>query len=164
MDEIPAMSRSESPNKKHIKDPHSSLDLFEPSKPDANRNRSQSGVAVRDSIKPPQRELFDISAGHGEYEPGRSRSPERKEDRQSTLAVKGGAGQRYQPSRLFDEAPDPDSPVMYKSNPAKYASPLLQRHSWCGGRTKLRSLFLDSEPSPQLSLTNVTTTKALMKV
>ena len=66
-------------------------------------------------------ELF--AAGHEDNEPspGKPASP-KKEDMQPVIApkAKGTGGQNYQPSRLFDPEPSSESPVLYKSNPAKY--------------------------------------------
>lgn len=122
MNEVPAASRSESPSKKHMKDPHSSLELFGPEKVDAGSGRSQpNAIAPRVSAKPPQREMSELfAAGHEDYEPGRPRSPLKKENQPVIIPPKGAGGQKFQPSRLFSEDPDTDSPALYKSNPAKY--------------------------------------------
>jgi hypothetical protein len=123
MDEVVSDARSTSPNKKHIKDPYTSLDLFGPEKADPNRRGSSPGViAPRKSAKPPPREMSELfAAGHEDYEPGPPGSP-KKENRSPVIAPKarGTGGQNYQPSRLFDHEPSLESPVLYKSNPAKY--------------------------------------------
>ncbi len=131
MDEVPVTTRSESPNKKHIKDPYTSLDLFGPEKENANNRISQPGAiaprqsatqaAPRQSARPPQREMSELfAAGHEDYEPGRPKSPLKKENQASVVAPKGGAGKHYQESRLFSEEPSTEAPPLYKSNPAKY--------------------------------------------
>ena len=123
MDEIVSNSRSTSPNKKHIRDPHASLDLFGPENVDPNRKGAAPGaIAPRKSAKPPPRQMSELfAAGHEDYEPGPPGSP-KKESVASAVApkTKGTGGQNYRPSRLFDHDPDPESPALYKSNPAKY--------------------------------------------
>jgi hypothetical protein len=117
-------SRSMSPNKKHIKDPHASLNLFGPVKNDENRNPATmpAPVAPRASARPAQRDMSELfAAGHEDYEPSAQRggSP-KKEVKWDAIAPKGAGSKKFQPSRLFDEAPDTASPAGYKSNPAKY--------------------------------------------
>ena len=124
-DEVVKTSRSTSPSKKYIKDPYASLDLFGPEKTDSNRRGSQPvPIAPRASARPPPREMSELfAAGHEDNEPspGKPASP-KKEDMQPVIApkAKGTGGQNYQPSRLFDPEPSSESPVLYKSNPAKY--------------------------------------------
>jgi hypothetical protein len=117
-------SRSMSPNKKHIKDPHTSLDLFGTVKNDENRNPLSMPVPIapRASAKPVQRDMSELfAAGHEDYEPSAELggSP-KKEVKWDPIAPKGAVSKKFQPSRLFDDTPDADSPVGYKSNPAKY--------------------------------------------
>ena len=121
---IAPASRSMSPNKKHIKDPHTSLDLFEPVKDDENRNPLSMPVPVapRASARPAQRDMSELfAAGHEDYEPSEQNggSP-KKEVKWEAIAPKGAGSKKFQPSRLFDNTPSSDSPVGYKSNPAKY--------------------------------------------
>jgi hypothetical protein len=120
---VPA-SRSMSPNKKHIKDPHTSLDLFGPVKNDENRNPMSMPVPIapRASARPAQRDMSELfAAGHEDYEPSAELggSP-KKEVKWDPIAPKGAVSKNFQPSRLFDNAPDADPAVGYKSNPAKY--------------------------------------------
>jgi hypothetical protein len=122
-DEVVSVARRASPNKKHIKDPYTSLDLFGAEKADPNkRGPSLGAIAPRKSAKPPPREMSELfAAGHEDHEPGPPGSP-KKENRSPVMApkAKGTGGQNYQPSRLFDFEPDRESPALYKSNPAKY--------------------------------------------
>ena len=112
--------RSASPSKKHIKDPHVSLDLFEPQK--EYRRESQAQSAPRASARPPQREMSELfAAGHEDYEPSQQNggSP-KKSSKDSVIAPKGAGSQKFMPSRLFEEDTSSKSPAAYKSNPAKY--------------------------------------------
>lgn len=122
-DEVTQIARSSSPNKKHIKDPYASLDLFGAEKAEPDKRGPLSGaIAPRKSAKPPPREMSELfAAGHEDLEPGRSGSPQ-KENRSPVVApkAKGTGGQNYQPSRLFDYEPSLESPAHYKSDPAKY--------------------------------------------
>ena len=116
--------RSMSPNKKHIKDPYTSLDLFESQKQKENRIDSLPPVvAPRASARPPQREMSELfAAGHEDYEPSPERggSP-RKEHRESVIAPKGtGVHPKFFTARVFDQHSDENGPAKYKSNPAKY--------------------------------------------
>ncbi|KAK5271948.1 hypothetical protein LTR99_000893 [Exophiala xenobiotica] len=111
-----ASSRNVSPGKKHIKDPYASLDLSkavdEPA-PLVNPN----AVAPRSSAKPPPREMSELfAAGHEDHEPG---SP-KKFSAQPVIAPKGGASQRFAPSRLFEDDVNEPQAVGYKSDPSKY--------------------------------------------
>jgi hypothetical protein len=123
VDEVVGVTRSISPNKKHIKDPYTSLDLFGAEKADPNPRPSSPGaIAPRKSAKPPPREMSELfAAGHEDHEPGPPGSPQ-KENRSPVIApkAKGTGGQNYQPSRLFDHEASEESPVLYKSHPAKY--------------------------------------------
>ena len=122
-DEVISNSRSTSPSKKHIKDPYTSLDLFGQEKADPNQRGSSPGaIPPRKSAKPPPREMSELfAAGHEDNEPAPPGSP-KKDNVLPVIApkAKGTGGQNYQPPRLFDPEPDSDSPVLYKSNPAKY--------------------------------------------
>ncbi|KIV91799.1 hypothetical protein, variant [Exophiala mesophila] len=111
-------SRTTSPSKKHIRDPHASLDLFAPKPIDENSNQSGSNVvAPRASAKPPAREMNELfAAGHEDHEPG---SP-KKVPIVPVLPPKGRSNQKFAPSRLFADDPDEPKAVGYKSNPAKY--------------------------------------------
>jgi hypothetical protein len=123
VDEAVHVSRSTSPNKKHIKDPYASLDLFGAEKADRSTAGSSEGaIAPRKSAKPPPREMSEIfAAGHEDHEPGPPGSP-KKENRSPVIApkAKGTGGQNFQPSRLFEHESSQESPVLYKSHPAKY--------------------------------------------
>lgn len=121
---IAPASRSMSPNKKHIKDPHTSLDLFGPVKNDEKWNPMSMPVPIapRASARPAQRDMSELfAAGHEDYEPSAELggSP-KKEVKWDPIAPKGAVSKNFQPSRLFDNAPDTDPAVGYKSNPAKY--------------------------------------------
>jgi hypothetical protein len=125
IDEVAKTSRSTSPSKKYIKDPYASLDLFKPEKTDSDQREPQPvAIAPRASARPPPREMSELfAAGHEDNEPspGKPESP-KKENAQPIVApkAKGTGGQNYQPSRLFDPEPSSESPVLYKSHPAKY--------------------------------------------
>ena len=110
-----------SPNKKHIKDPYTSLDFSESHK-DGRRDSPPRAGAQRASAKPPPREMSELfAAGRTDDEPPRSgRVSPMKENMPSAVAPKGAGGQKFQASRLFDADAEPASPVLYKSHPAKY--------------------------------------------
>ena len=113
--------RSMSPSKKHIKDPHASLNLFEPQKQD-ERSVLPAPVAPRASAKPPPRDQSELfAAGHEDYDmdPSRPGSP-KKDFSVPVMAPKGGGAQKFQAPRIFEEETEAASPVLYKSNPAKY--------------------------------------------
>lgn len=117
-------SRSMSPNKKHIKDPHTSLDLFGSVQNDENRSPLSVPVTIapRASARPAQRDMSELfAAGHEDYEPSAELggSP-KKEVKWDPIAPKGAVSKNFQPSRLFDNTPEADPTVGYKSNPAKY--------------------------------------------
>ena len=120
---VPA-SRSMSPNKKHIKDPHASLDLFEPVKNDENRNpvSMPAPVPPRTSARPVQRDMSELfAAGHEDYErSAQNGGSPKKEVKWDAIAPKGAGSKKFQPHRLFDDGPDTNLPAGYKSNPAKY--------------------------------------------
>jgi hypothetical protein len=111
-------SRSTSPSKKYIKDPHASLDLFSPKATDENQQLTgPNAVPPRASAKPAPREMSELfAAGHEDHEPG---SP-KKAPVTSVPAPKGRSQQKFAPSRLFADDPDEPAAVPYKSNPAKY--------------------------------------------
>ncbi len=117
-------ARNPSPNKKHIKDPYASLDLFGPQKSDENRPASSSAQgAPRASAKPPPREMSELfAAGHEDLEekPG---SP-KKSYANPAVAPKGAGGRNFGANRVFDDEEDNDnnttSPKGYKTNPARY--------------------------------------------
>ena len=115
-DEVVVISRNASPNKKHVKDPHASLDLFQKVE-DVRRELRPNAVAPRVSARPVPRDDSEIfAAGREEVEPspGKTASPEKE------VASKGATGQNFKPSRLFENEPEKDSPALKKSNPAKY--------------------------------------------
>jgi hypothetical protein len=123
VEQVADVARSTSPNKKHIKDPYASLDLFGAEKADQGKAASSHGaIAPRASAKPPPREMSELfAAGHEDHEPGPPGSP-KKENRSPVIApkAKGTGGQNYQPSRLFEDESSQESPAFYKSHPAKY--------------------------------------------
>lgn len=113
-----ASSRNTSPSKRHIKDPHASLDLFSPKPTDENeRVLSPNAVAPRASARPAPREMSELfAAGHEDHEPG---SP-KKIPTEPVIAPKAGSNQKFATSRLFSDDRGEASAVGYKSNPAKY--------------------------------------------
>lgn len=123
VEQVADVARSTSPSKKHIKDPHTSLDLFGAETADQSRAASSQGaIAPRASAKPPPREMSELfAAGHEDHEPGPPGSP-KKENRSPVIApkAKGTGGQNFQPSRLFEDGSSQESPALYKSHPAKY--------------------------------------------
>lgn len=137
-------SRSTSPSKKYIKDPHASLDLFSTRTADENKPPAGSNaVAPRASAKPAPREMSELfAAGHEDNEPG---SP-KKVPVTSVPAPKGRSStqQKFAPSRLFADDPDEPAAVPYKSNPAKY------NHFDIGDDTEYDPLqHHDSPPKPK---------------
>ncbi len=122
MDDAPAALRSMSPSKKHIQDPHASLNLFAEHDNDQHGRKPQPAmIPPRASAKPVDREHSELfAAGHEDYEPSKdSSSSPKKPYAQPVIAPKGGGTSKYQPCRLFEEAAE-DLPAKYKSNPAKY--------------------------------------------
>ena len=113
-----ASSRNTSPSKRHIRDPHASLDLFSPKPADENeRVLSPNAVAPRASAKPAPREMSELfAAGHEDNEPG---SP-KKIPTEPVIAPKAGSNQKFAASRLFSDDKGEPAAVGYKSNPAKY--------------------------------------------
>ncbi len=123
MDDGTAAARSISPSKKHIRDPHSSLALFDEKGSEEHVRKPQHAmVAPRASAKPAEREYSELfAAGHEDYEPNKdgSSSP-KKSYTQPVIAPKGGGASKYQPSRLFAEDAAEELPARYKPNLAKY--------------------------------------------
>jgi len=116
------VARRPSPSKKHIKDPYASLDLFGAEKAGPSQAMS-SQIAPRKSAEPPPREMSELfAAGREDYEPGPPGSP-KKENVAPVVApkAKGTGGQNFQPPRLFEYESSQESPVVYKSHPAKYS-------------------------------------------
>lgn len=113
-----ASSRNVSPSKRHIKDPHASLDLFSPKPVDENdRVLNPNAVAPRASAKPPPREMSELfAAGHEDHAPG---SP-KKVPTEPVIAPKGAGSQKFAAPRLFSDDPSEPAAVGYKSNPSKY--------------------------------------------
>ena len=117
-------ARNPSPNKKHIKDPYASLDLFSAQKNDENRPISFAAQDIpRASAKPPPREMSELfAAGHEDLEekPG---SP-KKSYATPAVAPKGAGGQKFGANRVFEDEEDNDheiiSPKGYKTNPSRY--------------------------------------------
>lgn len=90
-------SRSESPSKQPLKDPHASLDLFAPIESGPNTPVQEKGPSVlspQPSAKPPPRDLGELFVSEGP-KPYASSPP------------KGAAG-RFHPSRLWDPEGDVD--------------------------------------------------------
>ena len=114
-------ARNPSPNKKHIKDPYASLDLFSPKSEEVRESSSTGGVAVRASAKPAPREMSELfAAGHEDLEekPG---SP--KKSYNNNLAPKGAGSRKFGAVRVFDDdepITGPDTSTGYKTNPARY--------------------------------------------
>ncbi|EXJ57242.1 hypothetical protein A1O7_07589 [Cladophialophora yegresii CBS 114405] len=111
-------SRNVSPSKRHIKDPHASLDLFSPKPIDENECvLSPNAVAPRASARPPPREMSELfAAGHEDHAPG---SP-KKVPTEPVIAPKAGSSQKFSAPRLFTDDRGEPAAVGYKSNPAKY--------------------------------------------
>lgn len=136
-------SRSTSPSKKYIKDPHASLDLFSPRAVDENTPLSgPNAVAPRASAKPAPREMSELfAAGHEDHEPG---SPKKAPINVPVTAPKGRSQQKFAPARVFAEDPDEPAAVSYKSNPAKY------NHFDIGEATEHDPMqYYDSPPKPK---------------
>lgn len=123
MDEGSTASRSISPSKKRIQDPHSSLALFFERSGEENPRKAQPAmIPPRDSAKPAEREYSELfAAGNEDCEPDQdgSSSP-KKPFAQSVIAPKGAGASKFQPSRLFEENDKEDIPRKYQSNPAKF--------------------------------------------
>lgn len=115
-----AASRSPSPAKRYVKDPHASLDLSE--QVHEQRSSQPNAVAPRQSIRPAARDMSDLfAAGHEDYEAGPDGSP-RKIGRDTIVPPKGAGQRNHQPSRLFGED-DPEAVAdrqLYKTNPSRY--------------------------------------------
>ncbi|KAL6244404.1 hypothetical protein RBB50_008646 [Rhinocladiella similis] len=113
-----ASSRNVSPGKKHLKDPHASLDLFSPKPVDEPESiASPNAVAPRASARPPPREMSELfAAGHEDHEPGSPKKP----PVQVVVAPRGGASQKFAPPRLFADDPNEAGAIGYKSDPSKY--------------------------------------------
>lgn len=114
-------ARNPSPNKKHIKDPYASLDLFSPQRTEENQSSSSASqiIAPRASAKPPPREMSELfAAGHEDLEekPG---SP-KKSYAEPALAPKGAGSQKWGEVRVFEQDETVPSPKIYKTNPARY--------------------------------------------
>ena len=120
-------SRSVSPGKKHITDPHASLALFAP-RTEMEDTSQPAVVATRTSAKPEPREYGELFVG------GEGKAPSLKgengvlsqisnTDDLNILSPKGGSRGKFRPSRLFDDenaGPVPNTDKHYKSDPRKY--------------------------------------------
>ena len=115
------VERSASPTKRHIRDPHASLNLYN-NEVEERAPSAPNAVAPRESHKPPPREMSDLfAAGHEDYASGPGSSP-KKVGRDTVVAPKGAGHKKFQPSRIFDdeeEAP-PKERQIYKTNPSRY--------------------------------------------
>lgn len=114
--------RSASPSKKYIKDPHTSLNLYQQEE-EERQPAAPNAVAPRESHKPAPREMSDLfAAGHEDYEPAGPGASPRRVVKDNVVAPKGAGHKKFQPSRLFDQddsAAEPEKKI-YKTNPARY--------------------------------------------
>lgn len=112
--------RPSSPTKKYIKDPHTSLDLFSPNRPEDPRSESPVNVvAPRASARPPPREMSELfAAGHEDYEPTPRGSP-KKSVANDAIAPKGAGAQKFGNVRVFEGDEEKDAKI-YRTNPARY--------------------------------------------
>ena len=114
--------RSASPSKKFIKDPHTSLNLYQEQQED-RQPLAPNAVPPREPHRPGPREMSDLfAAGHEDYEPVAPGASPRRVVKENVVAPKGAGHKKFQPSRLFGED-DEDAPVekkIYKTNPARY--------------------------------------------
>lgn len=118
-----ADSRSISPSKKRIQDPHASLALFAEQDTEEDGRRSRPAIIPqRASAKPADHQYSELFAAGNEDNEAcpESSLASRKAYSASVAAQKGASASRYQQSRLFDEGTTEDLPARYKSNPAKY--------------------------------------------
>lgn len=95
MQDVAITSRSTSPSKRHIRDPHSSLS-FERHEEPVRDPAYTSQASMRVSAKPAERDYHDLFA---------SNAPPRAENGlKNGAGAKGGAsaGRNYQPSRIFE--------------------------------------------------------------
>lgn len=114
--------RDVSPSKKYIKDPHSSLDIFNQEE-QQRENYGPNAVAPRESQKPQPRDMSDIfAAGHEDYQPSAAGGSPRKDSNVNVVAPKGAGHKRFQPSEVFAdyEHQEPAETKLYKTNPARY--------------------------------------------
>jgi len=119
-EEVVVTARNASPNKKHIRDPHSSLDLFDPHEAE-KRQSSPAAIAPRASARPPPRDMSDLFVGNeSEATPTKAAAPVTTEPPASATAPKGAGGKKFAANRLFEEDPDAETPAKYKSHPKKY--------------------------------------------
>lgn len=118
-------ARNPSPNKKHVKDPHSSLDLFTSKRNDEDgRTSAPNLVSPRQSAKPAPRDMSELfAAGRDDFETsGENGDSPEKTAKSDMVASKGAGSHKFQPSRLFEEEPEirTTATAGYKSDPAKY--------------------------------------------
>lgn len=113
--------RPSSPTKKYIKDPHTSLDLFSPNRPneDLRSESPATAVAPRASARPPPREMSELfAAGHEDYEPTPRGSP-KKSVPFDAVAPKGAGAQKFGNVRVFEGDGEQEQKI-YRTNPARY--------------------------------------------
>ncbi|KAI9882928.1 MAG: hypothetical protein M1823_005330 [Watsoniomyces obsoletus] len=114
-------------SKRRIKDPHSSLSLFEPIQSSPETPRPVS-LPMRSSAKPPARDYGDLFVG------GDADTPQPPHPRGGSFAggppsaekkspMKAGGGKNYQPSRLFDEDDSITQQVPTKAGSSKNYEP-----------------------------------------
>ncbi|KAK2794649.1 hypothetical protein FQN50_009888 [Emmonsiellopsis sp. PD_5] len=90
-----------SPSKRHVKDPHASLSLFEPHSPEDR----PLPVASRASAKPPPRDYNELFVGSEDFDATPTKLPQ-SPSKGGAIQPKAGAGQNYKPSRLFMDEGD----------------------------------------------------------
>jgi hypothetical protein len=116
-DEVSIASRSRGSTSNAMNDPHASLSLFQnrSAQDDEDSHNSQPIAARAQSAKPPPREYSELFVGEGSGSP--SPSPQK-------IPVKGGGGQNYKASRLFEDVEEGDEAAVkgagIKTNPKKY--------------------------------------------
>ena len=112
---IASRSRGSTRSTNATNDPHASLSLFQPRNTEQDESQDSRPIAPRaQSAKPPPREYSELFVGDDAGSP--SPSPQK-------FPVKGGGGQNYKPSRLFDNTEDNEpapTPTGVKTNAKKY--------------------------------------------
>lgn len=114
-DDVSIASRSRGSTNNAMKDPHASLSLFQPRETNQEDSHSSQPIAARaQSAKPPPREYSELFVGENAASP--SPSPQK-------IPVKGGGGQNYKASRLFEDPEESSAvpvPMSVKTNSKKY--------------------------------------------
>lgn len=114
-DEVSISSRSRGSTSNAMNDPHASLSLFAPRKPDEESTYTSQPIAPRaQSAKPQPREYSELFAAADEGTP--SPTPQK-------IPAKAGSEKHYSPNRLFEDN-DKDAvgrtPTSVKTNSKKY--------------------------------------------